>query len=481
MNYAQRAAGFPEVGVTYGESSGGRRASIANEDEGVLMSSDSRGVWTSKLGFVLAAAGSAVGLGNIWRFPYLTGENGGAVFVVLYVLCVFLFGVPILLAELSLGRFTERNPVGAIEAIAPRSSWKVVGYLGVVTGLGILSFYALIAGWTFGYIFKTLVGDQTTFQQFSSNPVLSIFLYIVFLLMTVGMVYGGISGGIERWSKILMPVLPVLLLLLIIYALSLPGSMKGVDFYLRPDFSEVTGRTVLVALGQAFFSLSLGMGAMITYGSYLPKRINAVSAGATVVIVDLLVALSAGLAIFPAIFATGKSPAEGPALVFIVLPEIFQMMPGGVLLGSLFFLLLTVAALTSTISLLEIPVAFLIDEKKIRRKIAVWIVGGVTLVLGIPSALSFGAADVFTNLPFWEGRSFLDLMDFTFGTIAPPLGSMLFSLFVGWRWGAFAASRELALGNPKFLGFQSRFWSLMVRYLCPAIILLVLLNVLGIF
>jgi SNF family Na+-dependent transporter len=215
-----------------------------SERRSTFMSTDARGSWGSRFGFVLAAAGSAVGLGHIWRFPYVTGENGGAAFVILYIGCVFLIGVPILFAELALGRHSNRNPVGAIKAIAPTGVWKYLGYLGVATGLFILSYYTLIAGWTFGYIFKTLLGNPITFDEFSSNSGLNALLYIVFLLMSIGVVYGGVQGGIERWSKILMPVLPVILIFIIIYSLTLPGAMKGVSFYLRPDFSEITGADI---------------------------------------------------------------------------------------------------------------------------------------------------------------------------------------------------------------------------------------------
>jgi neurotransmitter:Na+ symporter, NSS family len=445
------------------------------------MDSDARGVWGSKIGFILAAAGSAVGLGNIWRFPYVTGENGGAVFVIIYVFCVFLIGVPVIFAELSIGRHTQKNPVGAIMQIAPNSAWKILGYLGVLTGLCILSYYALIAGWTFGYIFKTIFHDLTSFDDFINNTALSLVLYIIFLVMTIGIVYGGVAGGIERWSKILMPLLPVLLISITVYSLTLDGAMDGIRFYLQPDFSEVGGRTVLVALGQAFFSLSLGMGAMMTYGSYLSKKENIISSGVTVVLFDILIALLAGFAIFPAIFAFGKSPAEGPALVFVILPEIFEAMPGGILVGCIFFILLSIAALTSAISLLEVPVAFIIDEKKKNRKITVWIVGGITLLVGLPSALSFGNIEVLSNLPFWEGHSFFDLMDFAFGTVALPLGGMFLALFVGWRWGAVHASKELDLGNGSFIGFQSKVWMFLIKYICPIIILLVLLNTIGVF
>ncbi len=445
------------------------------------MTSDARGVWGSKLGFVLAAAGSAVGLGNIWRFPYVTGENGGAVFVIIYIFCVFLIGIPVIFAELSIGRHTQKNPVGAIEKIAPRSYWKILGYLGVLTGLCILSYYALIAGWTVGYIYKSLFHETTLFNEFITDTTASLSLYILFLLLTIGIVFGGIAGGIERWSKILMPLLPVLLISITIYVLTLDGAMEGVAFYLQPDFSEVSARTFLVALGQAFFSLSLGMGAMMTYGSYLSKKENIVSAGSTVVIFDILIALLAGFAIFPAIFAFGKSPAEGPALVFVILPEIFDAMPGGMLVGGVFFILLSIAALTSAISLLEVPVAFLIDEKNISRKIAVWIVGGITFLVGLPSALSFGNVGFFSDLPFWEGRSFFDLVDFTFGTVALPLGGMFLAIFVGWRWGAHNASTELNEGNGTFIGIQSRIWIFLIKYICPIVILIVLLNTIGVF
>ncbi len=439
------------------------------------MSSDSRGAWGSRFGFVLAAAGSAVGLGHIWRFPYVTGDNGGAAFVILYIICVFAIGLPILFAELTLGRHSHKNPVGAIKAIAPTGPWKILGYLGVATGLFILSYYLLIAGWTFGYIFKTLLQNPLTFDEFSTNAPLNAILYIAFLLMTIGVVYGGIRGGIERWSKILMPILPLILLIIIIYSLTLEGAMQGVRFYLQPDFSAITGETVMIALGQAFFANSLGMGAMITYGSYLDKKENIVAAGSIVVVFGIIISFLAGFAIFPAVFAMGKSPAEGAALVFVILPEIFEMMPGGILIGTLFFLLLAIAALTSSISLLEVPVAFLIDEQKIRRKVATWLVGSVTLVFGIPSALAFGASEFFTNLPFWEGNSFFDLMDTIFGSIALPLGGMLFSIFVAWRWGLVGAIQELSIGNNTFMGIQSRAWGIIIKYICPIIIFLVFL------
>ena len=444
------------------------------------MMTESRGTWGSKWGFVLAAAGSAVGLGHIWRFPYVTGENGGAAFVLLYIGCVFLIGVPILFAELTLGRHANLNPVGAIRKVAPDSNWKYLGYLGVASGLFILSYYALIAGWTFGYIFKTAVGNVTPHADFARRSLLNAGLYIAFMLMTIGVVYGGVRGGIEKWSKILMPLLPMILIAIIIYSLTLPGSMEGVRFYLRPDFSGITGQAVLIALGQAFFANSLGMGAMVTYGSYLDEKQNIIASGISVVAFGIMISFLAGLAIFPAVFAMGKSPAAGPDLVFVVLPEIFRMMPGGLIVGAAFFILLSIAALTSTISLLEVPVAFLIDEKRVRRKVATWLVGGTTALIGIPSALSFGAVDFFTRLPLPGGLSFFGLMDYIFGAIALPVGGMAFAFLVGWRWGIPQAAAEIARGNRSFLGYQSKTWGILLRYLCPAVILLVMLNQMGI-
>ncbi len=341
-----------------------------------------RGQWSSKIGFIFAAAGSAIGLGNIWRFPYVVGENGGAAFVLLYIIFVVIIGLPYMFAELALGRLSQKNPVGAIEAIKPGSPWKWVGVLGVLTGVGILSFYGVIAGWTFGYIFKMATGNVSDFSEFVSNPLMVLFLFALFMLLTTSIVYGGVEAGIERWSKILMPILFILLIGLIIYSVTLDGAGRGLAFYLQPDISKITGKTMLAALGQAFFSLSLGMGLMITYGSYVSKRDNIISSAFYIGLFDTMIAIMAGLIIFPALFAMGESPSAGPSLVFVVLPKLFIQMPGGLVVGTFFFILLTVAALTSTISLLEVPVAYLVDEKKVDRKKIVWAVVCVYLYSG---------------------------------------------------------------------------------------------------
>ncbi len=443
-----------------------------------------RGQWSSKIGFIFAAAGSAIGLGNIWRFPYIVGENGGAAFVLIYIIFVFVIGLPYMFAELALGRSAQRNPVGAIKAIKPNSPWKWVGFLGVFTGVGILSFYGVIAGWTIAYIYKMMSGNVGDFSQFISDPWAVSLLFALFLGITSIIVYGGVSGGIEKWSKILMPIFFVLIIGLIIYANTLEGSVRGLEFYLKPDFSKITGKIMLAALGQAFFSLSLGMGLMITYGSYLSKKENIISSGFYIGIFDTAIAIMAGLVIFPALFSMGESPAAGPSLVFVVFPKLFVQMPGGLIVGAFFFLLLSVAALTSTISLLEVPVAFMVDEKKVSRKKIVWAVAAFTFVIGLPSALSQGASEYFSNFGWLPARltspDFLSHMSFVFGDFSLAFGAFFLSIFVGWVWGADKAADEIQLGGSSFAKTR-KIWIFMIRYFIPVVIFIILLNLFGIF
>jgi neurotransmitter:Na+ symporter, NSS family len=446
-----------------------------------------RGEWSSRAGFVLAAAGSAIGLGNIWRFPYVTGESGGAAFVILYLVCVAVVCLPYLFAELALGRHSQKNPVGAIEAIRARTPWTLVGGLCVLTGVFILSYYGVIAGWAFGYIFKNIVSPGLPFEEFIASEILVVPLFALFLLFTILVVVGGVEKGIERWARVLMPVLLFLMVLVIVRSVTLPGAGEGLAFYLKPDWSKVTGRVVMSALGQAFFSLSLGMGAMITYGSYLSKRENLIAAGSYVAVFDTVIALMAGFMIFPALFAVGASPNAGPALVFIVLPQIFQTLPLGGLIGIVFFVLLSIAALTSTVSLLEVVVSYFVDEKRWQRRTTVWVVGGVAFVLGLPSALSQGAVGALSDLTpifgedgFFGQRDFLSFMDFIWGNISLAVGALLLSIFVGWIWGVGPAGEEMRQGGR--LGATGlRVWSFMIRYVCPVVVFIVLLNIFGLF
>jgi NSS family neurotransmitter:Na+ symporter len=389
-----------------------------------------------------------------------------------------------MLGEFALGRSVQRNPVGAIKKIKPGSAWKFAGLLGILTGTGILSFYGVIAGWTVGYVYKMALGDVGGFAEFIADPVAVMILFAAFLTLTTFIVYQGVAKGIERWSKILMPILFILLIALIIYSNSLEGSGRGLSFYLFPDLTRITGATVLAALGQAFFSLSLGMGLMVTYGSYIPKSENILSSALYIVLFDTMIAIMSGLIIFPALFALGKNPAAGPELIFVVFPHLFAQMPGGLIVGTIFFILLSVAALTSTISLLEVPVSFFVDEYKSKRRKVVWLVALFVFIIGIPSALSQGSVDFFTNFAlipdYLTAPDFLSQMSFIFGDFSLAFGALLLSIFIGWVWGAKNASAELEIGSSGF-GRIKGVWSFLIRYFIPAVVFLILLNLFGIF
>jgi len=442
----------------------------------------SRGKWGSRIGFILAAAGSAVGLGNIWRFPYMTGRNGGALFVLLYIGAILILALPVLLAEFALGRATARNPVGAFAAIRPGTKWHYCGFLGVVTGVMILSFYSVIAGWTLGYSFKAFSGQfsgigkeevAAIFRSFTASPWLQIMLLAIFMILTVTIVSKGVAAGLERYAKVLMPALFLIMILLMIRSLTLPGAEKGLLFYLKPDFTKINGSVFLEAMGQAFFSLSLGLGTMLTYGSYLSKKVNLVSSAAWVAALDTTIAILAGFIIFPALFSQNMVPDQGPGLVFAVLPVLFAHMPGGMWFGAFFFVLLAVAALTSTISILEVPVAYLIDEKKWPRRRAAWLVGGLALAFGVPSALSGGGVKWFSRLPLLH-IDFLSLWDKVWGNIALSVGALLIAVFVAHVWKTANALAEITAGGS---GFRlARLWVLSIKYVCPLLILVVLVS-----
>lgn len=440
-----------------------------------------RGAWGSRVGFLLAAAGSAIGLGNIWRFPYITGENGGAAFVILYLFFVFAIGLPVLIAELTIGRNTRKNPVGAFKKLFPKTLWKLVGGLGVFTGIATLSFYAVVAGWALGYFIKILLGhfrevitgpeSETIFSQFSSNPLVVIGLLFAFILITAFIVKGGVIAGIERWSKILMPLLFVLLIILAVYSVTLEGAGRGLEFYLKPDFSKITATTFAMALGQAMFSLGLGIGIMITYGSYLSKDDNLTGSAGIICLCDTVIAILAGLIIFPALFAMNMDPSGGPGLIFNVLPSIFAKMPMGMVFGGGIFLLISLAALTSTISILELPVSYFIDDKKWSRKKATWIISLVAFLMGIPSALSMGSSEYLSDIPFL-GMGFLDMMSIVFANYALTIGAFFIAVFVGYKWGIKAAVKEIEQSGKKFR-FKV-YWAFLIRFICPVAIATIL-------
>ncbi len=446
-----------------------------------------RDTWGSKAAFVLAAAGSAIGLGNIWGFPTVAGQNGGAAFLLIYLVAVALIGAPVMLAELIVGRKTQRNPVGAFKELAPGSFWVVVGGLGVLTGIIILSFYSVIAGWTLSYIFKTLAGTfqagvdtEAIYNELAGSAVPAISWHLLFIIITIYVVLGGVRDGIERWTKVLMPILFALLVLLAIRAVTLSGADAGLSFYLKPDFSKVTGAVVLSAIGQAFFSLSLGMGAMITYGSYVSKRDDLVSSAAWVTFADTTIAILAGLIIFPTLFHAGLEPgAGGPGMVFVVLTSLLSSIPpapyGGVIFGTGFFMLLGIAALTSSVSLLEVVTSWAVDERGMSRRTAAITLGLIAFLIGIPSALANGAVSWLTELP-GVGMDFLSFLFMLFGQYSLVIGALLISLFVGWVWGVKAAGEEVRVNDGEFpLG---RTWAFLIRFVAPSAIVAILVKML---
>lgn len=445
----------------------------------------SRENFGSKFGIWAVAAGSAVGLGNIWRFPYLTGKNGGAAFIILYLFIVVFIGLSAMLCELAIGRRAQKNSFGAFKLLSPNGKWHYVGLLGVVASFMIFSFYSNVAGWTLEYIWQSVTGAfmgksnqqlSQSFNLFIANGPRTIFWTLVFMLMTAFIVMSGITKGIEKYSKIMMPALFVIILILDIKALTLEGSNKGLEFLLYPDFSKITAGVVVDALGQAFFSLSLGMGVLITYGSYIGKKDNLGSTALSVSLTDTLVALLAGVMIFPAAFAFGIQADAGPGLAFISLPAIFQQMAGGQVFAFLFFVLLAIAALTSTISLLEVVVAYFVEELKMTRKKATLIAVASMSLLGILSSLSFGPLKEITLF----GKTIFDLLEFTSSNLLLPIGGLFIVLFVGW----FFTTKELQLELSNNGSLKARFFPVflfIVKFIAPLAIILVFLNGLGLF
>ncbi|MEE2933952.1 MAG: sodium-dependent transporter [Pseudomonadota bacterium] len=396
--------------------------------------------WGTKLGFVFAAMGSAVGLGNIWRFPYVVGENGGGAFILVYVACIIICGLPIMLGELVIGRTAQSDAVGSFGKLAPRQIWSVGGLLGVLAGFFILSFYSVVAGWALKYLFSAVGGSLWEVNIASHGKFFGTYISEVWepliwqgamMVATVVMVARGVRKGLEQWNRVLIPILATLVLVLAGYSMSLDGAVKGIAFLFAPDWEKLLEPEIyIIALGQAFFSLSIGMAVFITYGSYLSPNTRLPTSAGAIATGDTVFAIVAGLAIFPAVFAFGLSPSAGPGLSFIVLPELFQTMPFGEVIGILFFLLLVFAALTSMASLLEVPVSFfmrIFDQNRLRTTFCV---GFLIYSIGIPSSLGFGVL----NDVKWGSKSIIDVMEFFTLNLALPIGGMLTALFVGWAW-----------------------------------------------
>ncbi|MBY6219625.1 sodium-dependent transporter [Marinobacter nauticus] len=437
-----------------------------------------RGLWSSRLAFILAATGSAVGLGNIWKFPYVTGENGGGAFVLVYLLCIAIIGIPIMMAEVMIGRRGGHSPVNSIKAIAQRDglnpAWKLVGAVGILAGFLILSFYSVIGGWAISYVGTTASGQlsgQTAdavgaiFSGLLSNPGTLLLWHTVFMALVMLVVAKGVRSGLERAVSILMPALFVLLLIVVGYAMTTGHFGQAAAFLFQPDFSKLTTSGVLVALGHAFFTLSLGMAVMMAYGSYLPKKISIAKTSITVSVIDTGVALLAGLAIFPIVFANGLEPGAGPGLIFQTLPLAFGQMPMGSLFGTLFFVLLIFAAWTSGISLLEPIVEWLEEQKGMNRTVSTLAAGVVCWALGIASILSLNLWADFAPLgfiPMLEGKTIFDLLDFFTANILLPLGGLLVALMAGWVMSKPAMEKELALSPGTF-----SLWFVTVRFITP--------------
>lgn len=442
--------------------------------------SNERALFVTRLGGVLAAVGSAVGLGNIWRFPYETGQNGGAAFLIVYICCVLLIGTPLMLAELTIGRASHSNGIGAFRRLAPGSYWWLTGLLGMVAVTLIVSFYSVVAGWTLHYTCSSMIGtlaDQN-FGSFMQGPWLPLVWMSLFIIINALILLGGVQKGIERASNILMPLLGVLLVVLCVNSLSLDGASKGLTFLFHPDFSKITGKVVLSAMGQSFFSISMGVSTLLVYGSYLPNSTKMGKTSLTICLLDTAIAILSGVIIFPACFAFGIEPDAGPGLAFITLPDVFMRMTGGQFWSIAFFLLLAVAALTSSISMLECPIAILQEQLKMSRRKSVLVISLVAWVLGTGCCLSMN--------PEWAsslsvgGLSLFDLFDKGTANFLMPLGGLLMSLFVGWRMNK-KVLRDTLTNFGKGSGWYIPLFLFVVRFFAPVCILLIFLSGLGVF
>ncbi|CAA9889835.1 Uncharacterized sodium-dependent transporter YhdH [Candidatus Methylobacter favarea] len=443
------------------------------------------GQWSSSFAFIMAATGSAVGLGNIWKFPYIAGENGGGAFVIVYLLCVGLIGIPIMMAEIMMGRRGKQNPVDALKALAGEAgadkSWHYLGWTGVVAGFLILSYYSVIAGWASAYAVKAFIGSfsgagsveiKELFDNFIASPVQLIFWHTLFMLATMLIVARGINEGMEKALRFLMPGLFIILILLVAYAMTTASYEQGIAFLFTPDFSKLTGNSILTAMGQAFFTLSLGMGAIMVYGSYLPSEVSIAKTAFLIAGADTVVALLAGVAIFPIVFANGLEPASGPSLIFQTLPIAFGAMSGGWLFGVLFFVMLVFAALSSSISLIEPAVAWLVENRRISRESACIWAGLAAWLLGFASIFSF---NVWSELKIFD-RTIFHLLDYLTANLMLPVGGFFIAVFAGWVMKRQHSEQELNLAVKQSYSI----WIFLVCYVAPGAVFLVFLHVVGV-
>jgi len=413
-----------------------------------LIDNEGRDGFSGKFGIIAAAAGSAVGLGNIWRFPYVAGENGGGAFLLFYLLFVLAIGIPVILSEFVIGRKARSNALGSFRILSPGTPWWIIGFMGIVAAFVILSFYSTVAGWTLEYLVQAISGSfagkspeqlAESFGEFTQSSFRPLLWQMIFMGLTALVVLAGVRKGIEKYTKILMPLLVVLIVAICIRSITLPGASAGLEFLFKPNFDKITLQSILMALGQAAFSLSIGMGALITYGSYIRKDTPLASTAFQIASADTLIAILSGVMVFPALFALGGSPQGGPGLVFITLPQIFQSMPGGFFFSIAFFFLLAVAALTSTISLLEVVVAYLKDEKKMSRPKAT-LIGTISIsAIGVFCTLSFGPLKGLTIF----GKTIFDLMDFAAANLFLTFGALFIVIYTGWKLGRARFVEEL--------------------------------------
>ena len=450
--------------------------------------SEERANFGSMLGVILATAGSAVGLGNVWRFPYMTGQNGGAVFILIYIICVLLLGIPCMVSEFIIGRHGASNTARAYSKLSNGTAWKYVGFMGVLTGFLITGYYAVVSGWCLQYVFSSVMGElkgdptyvTSYFQSFSQDPIRPVFWTLAFLLVAHFVIIHGVRGGIEKASKLLMPALFILLLIIVVASCLLPGAGKGVEFLFKPDFSKVDRGMFLGALGQSFYSLSIAMGCICTYASYFSRQTNLLRSAVQVSLVDSIIAILAGLMIFPAAFSVGINPDSGPSLIFITLPNVFNQAFAGLpfvgwMVSLLFYVLLSLAALTSLMSLHEVSTAFFFEELHITRNKGAIIVTVTTFILGAFCSLSLGKVDCLHI----GSMTLFDVFDFVTGQIFLPIGGFLTCLFLGWYVPKDIVKDEYTnWGTLKGTFFNT--YLFLIRYVCPVCILAIFLHQFGV-